>query len=183
MRPVRQTVCPGRARTCFRSGTPLRQVTALGEELCEGFWRLHHDKVTDMKRAGRTHRSRDRSAHWHWRSRAAWDGTAAARMRPTKSAAKQVVMIHPKRVMRRSSCAEARLGAARGCKGAALRPRQAGCEHAASDQDRRPLRRCRSARRHRSPAAPARPSASQRRAGGFRRQGAHRERSRTLRPA
>ena len=65
-------------------------------------------------------------------------------------------MTHPNRVMRRSSCAGARLGAARGCNGGALRPQQAGCGRAASNQDRRPLRRCRSARRHRSPAAPAR---------------------------
>ena len=52
------------------------QVIALGEELCEGFWRFHQDKVTDMKRAGRTHEVETDRHTGTGVPEQPWDGTA-----------------------------------------------------------------------------------------------------------
>ena len=43
--PVRQTVCPGSAATCFNSGTPEADVAARDDEIGERFFRHHQDEI------------------------------------------------------------------------------------------------------------------------------------------
>ena len=116
-------------------------------------------KLGHPKGAGRTHRvEADRHA------RVGVPDQLGQRMKerrhPRSGRPKQVAMVQPEPVMARVSAAGARRDAARGCRAASTRRRQAGCGGSASDpapcrQDRR-----QSSRRRRSPGAHARPSAS-----------------------